>query len=369
MNDLVGIDAGGAPSGPRPAEVLIGLTLEDGWTIVSGVVGADDATGATFSVPYIVERESRGVAERAFLKALDIAKLVEQEIPIAQAISYGTAAYLHERDLVLRCSGRRMTNVVRGIAAGDAKAPLADVDPKYGALLDVPYIVFECADGDVRAAIERNGIFDEAWVLNVLHGVANGVRQLHQEGISHQDLKPSNVMTFPDVAKVGDLGRASDDAAGGLWSNEGINGDPTYAPPELLYGEMQPDERVRRRACDMYHVGSMAIFLMSGAGMTPLLSSELDDAFHWRSWPKSYRNALPFVRDAFDRALANVETTMSDPLRGELLQTVREMCDPDPLRRGSPKRTDIGRYSIDRYVSVFDRLRKKADMKLAKAVG
>lgn len=355
--------------GRRPAEVLEGLTVDGGWTVVSRMPGATDATGSTFSVAYIVERDPHGVTERAFLKALDIAKLLEMGLPPADAIHSGTTAYLHERNLVLRCSQRRMSNVVQAVSAGEVIAPTHDIDPKYGVLTEVPYLIFECADGDIRAAIERNGkAFEEGWALKILHGIANGIRQLHQEGISHQDLKPSNVMTFENIAKVGDLGRASDDAAGGLWSGEGINGDTTYAPPELLYNEMQADERVRRRACDLYHVGSMAVFLTSGTGLTAQLTAELDEAFQWRTWPRVYRDALPFVRDAFDRSLTKIGPHISEPLRDDLLGAIREMCEPDPLLRGSPKRADVGRYSLDRYVSIFDRLSKKADIHLSKAL-
>ena len=46
------------------------------------------------------------------------------------------------------------------------------------------------------------------------------------------------------------------------------------------------------------------------------------------------------------------------------MQLIREMCDPDPEVRGSPKLAGVTRYSIDRYVSIFDRLAKKADMHL-----
>jgi eukaryotic-like serine/threonine-protein kinase len=357
-------------SGRRPAEALEGLTTNDGWTIASRIPPSPGATGATFSVPYVVERSQSGKPERAFLKALDIAKLLEMGLPIADAINSGTTAYLHERALVLKCSERRMANVVRALSAGELIAPMSKIDPIYGVLTEVPYLIFEIADGDIRAAIERrsSSAFDEAWALKMLHGIAKGIRQLHQREISHQDLKPSNVMTFDNVAKVGDLGRSSDDAAGGLWSGQGINGDSNYAPPELLYNEMQPDDRIRRRACDMYHVGSMVSFLLAGTGMTALLNAELPEAFHWRSWPKTYRNVLPYVRDAFDRALTDVSTRIRDPLRADVITVIREMCEPDPLLRGTPQRSDVARYSLERYISIFDRLSKKADIWLTQAL-
>lgn len=53
----------------RPAEALLGVELNDGWVVVSAMAMADDATGSTFSVPYIVERCVGGQTERAFLRA------------------------------------------------------------------------------------------------------------------------------------------------------------------------------------------------------------------------------------------------------------------------------------------------------------
>ena len=207
---------------PRPAEVLLGVELEDGWVVRSAMPMANDATGSTFSVPYIVEREVGGVTERAFMKALDIAKLTTIGHDVARALMLGTVSYEHEKDIVLRCGARRMTNVVRGISAGETTAPEDRFHSSFGVLATVPYLIFECADGDIRAAIERNGsAFDEAWSLNVMHGIAKGVSQLHAMSIWHQDVKPSNVMTFGDLAKVGDLGRASDGADGTLFAGPG----------------------------------------------------------------------------------------------------------------------------------------------------
>ena len=110
----------------------------------------------------------------------------------------------------------------------------------------------------------------------------------------------------------------------------------------------------------------MVVFLATGSGMTPLIFKELDPTFHPRVWPNPYQNALPYVRDAYDRALAGIAHRIREPLRDALMLVIREMCDPDPMLRGSPKRTGLPRYAIDRYVSIFDRLSKKADIELTR---
>jgi eukaryotic-like serine/threonine-protein kinase len=235
-------------------------------------------------------------------------------------------------------------------------------------LCQVPFIVFEAADGDVRAAMARaKETIDLAWSLRVLHGVANGLRQLHQAEIEHQDLKPSNVMTFDKVAKVGDLGRASN-GGNGQFNHLPIAGDLAYAPPELLFREENPDDRYRRRAVDAYHLGSLAVFVFAGVGLTTLLSAELGDSFHWRTWPRDYRNALPYVREAFDRVMVNVTDLIPEQVRNDVHRLIRELCDPDPLLRGDAKRGDsIARLSMDRYVSLLDKLARAAESGLRRA--
>lgn len=349
----------------KPAEALLGTDLENGWHVCERVARPCDATGGTFSVPYVVERGHKSERERAFLKALDFTSIMEARLPLVDALQNATNAYAFERDLVLRCSGRRMSNVVRALDAGEVDIDVATVDPKYTLLTRVPYLIFEAADGDVRAMMERRtSSFESALAFRILHGVANGIRQLHEADIAHQDLKPSNVMTFSNVAKVGDLGRASP-ADGGPFDHLEIAGDYTYAPPELLYHEIHPDDRVRRRATDLYHLGSLAVFFFAGAGLTTLIEAKLHEAFHWRTWPRDYRNALPYVRDAFDRVIVNLAPRLPGVVRGDFVRVVRELADPDPLQRGSPSSgSGTRRYFLDRYVSAFDLLARRSELSM-----
>ncbi len=312
---------------------------------------------------YLVERVSAAGVEQGFCKALDFASVRDiaknNSIPIVDALQLLTAAYTFERDLVLDCAGIRMRNIVRGIAAGEYFVD----DPTVDALLSsVPYIIFERADGDVRSQL-ATGDFDDSWRLRVLHGASNGLRQLHQSGIFHQDLKPSNVMTVGRMSKLGDLGRASRLDRAGAWDGPTIAGDRTYAPPELLYGEYHLDDRVRRLATDLYHIGSLAFFLFGGSGLTALLLADLGPTFHWRTWPRDYRNVLPYMRGAFDRALVALEPSLPAGIRMDLSQLIRELADPDPLLRGRAG-IGTGRYSMERYVSVLDRIARRCEIAL-----
>jgi len=355
---------GAAP--PKPAELLEGLELDGGWKVGAQIAPRACSTGGHFSVAYGVTRDQgHGAPEQAFLKALDFTSASKLGLPLADALQYLTNAYVFERDLVLRCAERRMRNVVVGVDAGQVRVDDGRIDPTFA---EVPYIVFEQADGDVRDAVEeRLSGFDDAWAFRILHGVANGLRQLHQEGITHQDLKPSNVMAFGHFAKVGDLGRASSGDGAGLYEAPGIAGDLGYAPPELLYREYQSDDRIRRLACDAYHLGSMIVFMYTGSGLTPLIEVELAPTFHWRKWPRDYRNALPYVRNAYDYVLTSVEERIDPQVRPDVMRAIRELTDPDPTLRGHPAAgSSISRFSMERYVSRFDLLARRAELALGR---
>lgn len=349
----------------KPAELLEGLTLDSGWIVQRRVEPSPDATGGMFSVSYLVSGQDGSNEQQAFLKALDFSSASEMHMPFVDALQYLTKAYTFERDLVMRCAGQKMSNVVRGIDHGQVAIDPSTVSVELsGELLIVPYIIFEVANGDVRSAVaENSGSFDLAWKLRVLHGVSNGLRQLHQAGIYHQDLKASNIMTFDHTSKVGDLGRSSVSGVEGLFDDIPFAGDRTYAPPELLYEETNPDEALRRRASDCYQLGSLLVYLLSGSGLTPLIAAEMPSEFHWREWVGDYRRVLPYVRDAFGRVLQNLEGG-GRPVDGELLGLIRSLSDPDPQLRGHKQRNGVQRLSMERYVSAFDRLAKSVEAQI-----
>jgi hypothetical protein len=116
---------------------------------------------------------------------------------------------------------------------------------------------------------------------------------------------------------------------------------------------------------DAYHLGSLAVFLFSGAGLTAMLVAEMDEEFHWRTWPRDYRSALPYVRDAFDRVVESVLDRVPARSRATYAKLVRELADPDPVLRGNPARgSSAARFSMDRYVSLLDRLARSAESEL-----
>lgn len=339
-----------------PAEKLLGSTLDGGWLVRERRAAEPGATGGNFSLGFFVENDK---GRRGFLKALDFLPALQQQgIDPAVVMNSLTEGFIYERNLVSRC--RRMDRVVSGIADGIV---IIDAIP-------VQYIIFERADDDVRGFLNKVDHFEIAWLLRSLHHIATGLWQLHSQGIAHQDLKPSNVMVFDaKESKIGDLGRASVNSGKAVsYDQLDISGDPKYAPPELHYREVNPDWNIRRFGCDVYLLGSMLNFFVMGEATTPLIMAEMSPD-HWPiNWKgNTYRDVLPYVRDAFGRVVERFKTAVPSDLSGPLSKALRELCEPDPLLRGHP--ADIGRgtsYSLERYHPFFDNLAHRAEMEFAR---
>ena len=349
----------GEPKGTRPqtaAQGLEGLTLPGGWQVVQSIVRPEFATGGHASHTYAVQRDG----QRAFMKAFDYSAAL-QAPNTAETLQALTQAFLFERDLLQECSNAHMSRVVLALDSGEVDVPGFDV------LGRVNYLVFELAERDARQHRVLSEQLDVAWALRALHHVATGLQQLHGRGITHQDLKPSNILVFASGdSKIGDLGRANRTGVIAPHDTFPIPGDHTYAPPELLYGEYEADPSLRRRSSDVYHLGSVLLFLFTGVATTPALLAKLPQDMHPRTWSGTYREVLPLVRDAFARVISDLATQAPPEFADNLVSEFVRLCDPDPKLRGDPHNRvgTSGRYLLVRFVSRFNLLAREAELKL-----
>jgi serine/threonine protein kinase len=339
------------------AENLSGRTLANGWYVESLVKKPAGATGGFFSVCYSVTRG----AERGFLKAysfdrfFNLANSQGQTRSVVDVLSDMLESYRYERDLSELCRQNHVTKVAFVKESGEEQVAGFPITV-------VPYLVFDSADGDVRAHLAFSTQLDEAWKLRSLHSVAVGLEQLHRIDVSHQDLKPSNILIFEGESKIGDLGRSTCLSIKSALMDIPFSGDHSYAPPEVLYGVVDADWRRRSFACDSYLLGSLIIFYFSGLTATALLRKNMPDSVSWEQHRGSYDDVRAYVDDAFAKALDEFSGCVVSPgLGDELGRIVRCLCNPDPACRSYPRAAKHSpQFSLERVITRLNLLHRKA---------
>jgi serine/threonine protein kinase len=361
------------------------------WKVLKKVELSPDRSVANYSVGYVVEGE-RG--RRAFMKASDPDLVTDQSGGLLERLRATVLAHGFERQILEHCRGNNMDRIVVAIDYGDCMIDVENVrQPVF-------FLVFELAQCDMRVQVDRLNRFDLAWSLNVLHNLAVAIQQLHSGQVTHNDIKPSNLLVFEKtLQKLADLGRATSPLMPAIHDELRCIGDPVYAAPECLYISGRGKSTMtfsERRACDLYHLGSMAHFLVSGRMITPeivrRLAPEHRPPTDECGWHGAFAEVLPFWREAFSRVLEDFDGSLprqteataaassgrpedqhdtielmpeTAPLtragRG-ILEAVAQLAEPDPRLRGDPlaRLGSQDQQGVTRYISLFDRLRKEA---------
>lgn len=347
-----------------PANTLEGKTLNDKWHVnrkLSNKENGVPGTGGNFSVSYIVSDLDNG--KEYFLKAFDFSNILkesaEKKRNVMADLHTLTTIYQFENQLHKICDSKRLRKIVKVLDAGDEY-----VENDF--MKVVPYLVLELADqGDIRKYLSTSAEISILAKLQHLKDVALGLIQLHNSSIAHQDIKPSNIMIFSELgAKIGDLGRASLKGQPQLHDGYGIAGDPSYAPPEQIYGYTVSEWFDRRQRCDLYQFGSLITFLFTGSTLNTLLklklSSDISPEF-WGGKGNSYELSLPHLEHAFEKILSEFDAIEPNWMSKKLRSIVYQCSHPNYKLRGSYKTITMKNpvLGIERFVSDFDLMLKK----------
>ena len=348
------------------ADNLVGHTIGR-WTVDSKI-SHKPSSGGTFSVGYEVT-DVQG--HKGFLKALDYSAAFGQPRQ-ADMLNHMTSAYIFERDLLEQCSDKRLRYVVRIIDYGQYTATPDQLPAGVTFCLPVDYIVLEMADNSVRSLIDLSKKFDYAWALRSLHNVAVGIEEMHGIQIAHQDIKPSNVLLFDSqhVSKLGDVGRSSSLAMPAEHDKFATAGDRSYSPFEQLYGEIQPDWKIRRFSCDMFMFGNLVMTYFNNISITMAVINKLPNSNWPGTWGDTYSAILSQIQNAFSECLIDFNHNIDNDLRNELVSMVQQLCCPEVSMRGDLKNAHLGsqQYSLRRFISRLDVLAKKYEYQIKKVI-
>lgn len=342
------------------AESLVGKVLKNGkWKVIKKLKPKAGSSGGFFSISYIVNDGERN----AFLKAINFNAFFQLHAgkSIMDVVNEQSAAFNFEKQLLNRCKNNKLNRVSLILDEGEENFPEFTIP-------GVPYLIFEMADGDVREHMNFSKSVENTWKLKSLHNVSVGLKQLHSVGISHQDIKPSNVLLFDEakISKLGDLGRSLCSDIIAPHDKGGFNGANSYTPPEYLYGYFsEPDYYKKTGATDLYLLGSLIVYYFTGTNMTALIGKNIDTNFHWTRFRGEFKDIQDYLVNGFHDALKEFKSNISEKyLADELAKILMICCYPIPEKRGFPKNhlNSRNQYDFNKIVTKLDLLYRKSEL-------
>lgn len=106
-----------------------------------------------------------------------------------------------------------------------------------GAGLDTPpyWLATEYVPGPtLRQAVAEHGPLPPDTCLRLLAALAQGLLEIHGQGVQHRDLKPANVILAPDGPRLIDFGIARGEGQTQITQTGAWNGTPGYVAPEVV---------------------------------------------------------------------------------------------------------------------------------------
>jgi serine/threonine protein kinase len=133
----------------------------------------------------------------------------------------------------------------------------------YGVTDGQPFLAMELLEGNSLANKLAGAPLPPHEAVSLAESLASALHVVHEQGIVHRDVKPSNVLFSQDgIPKIVDFGLAKllDQASPGQTQTGAVVGTPSYMAPEQAQGRV---EQIGPRT-DVYSLGATLYELLTG---------------------------------------------------------------------------------------------------------
>ncbi|QDV73270.1 serine/threonine-protein kinase [Botrimarina mediterranea] len=168
---------------------------------------------------------------------------------------------------------------------------------------DLLYYAMEIAPyGSLREVIQKRHRLPWRDAAESATHVADGLSELHDNGVVHRDLKPENVFLTEDGAlKLGDFGLVRRDDGAELTTAGQTVGSVRYMAPEQVRGRSDIDGR-----CDLYALGCLLFELLTGRPPFPSMEPMVVFQQHVEVAPPKVRTLAPDTPKSLEELLDNL---------------------------------------------------------------